>query len=188
MRRAGFGTEPGDEQTRVIWNGSDGLRLMAAERWAEARDAAAVWEVALRAMGFDHPATKHAYTVWVTCSYRLGDTAAVRSFIERISSLNPSQRTPLHEAQRLRFIALLGDCESPAVALASAADILRRRGLKFQLMLVQADAAEFLAASQPDAAAVALDEARELVAEMGAATIGRRLDELTPASRAAARA
>ena len=95
IRRAGWDRHVGDSQSLAIWAGSEGVRLMAAERWAEAREAAALWEEGERSMGFDHPAVKYAYWVWATCSYRLGDTAAVRSFVDRISSLTPTERTPL---------------------------------------------------------------------------------------------
>ena len=188
IRRAGWDRHVGDAQSLAIWAGSEGVRLMAAERWAEAREAAALWEEGERSIGFDHPAVKYAYWVWTTCSYRLGDTAAVRSFVDRISSLTPTERTPFHEAQRLRFVALLGDSEHPAVELVAAADILRGLRMKFQLMLVQADAAVVLAPSDPVAADAALAEARELVEEIGAVTVGRQLDAIGPAGKTAAQA
>src|SRR4029077_16868273 len=72
MRRAGWGPDTSDAQSLAIWSGSEAARLMAAGRWAEAREAAALWEQGERAVGFDHPAVKHAYWAWTTCSYRLG--------------------------------------------------------------------------------------------------------------------
>ena len=93
-----------------------------------------------------------------------------------------------NEAQRRRFSALLAETEDAVGEMAAAAGILRNRGLKFQLMLVLADAAELLAASDPEAAALALAEARDLASAMGAVTVTQRLDALDAATPEAAEA
>ena len=177
-----------DAQARANWASAEGMRLMAGGRWAEAVKAAAIWEDSVPSMGLDHPAVKNAYIVWARCSLRLGDTAAARSFYDRISGLTPTERTPVYEAQRLRFGALLGLSEDPAADLRRAADILRGRRLRVHLMLVQADAAEVLASSDRAAASVALDEARQLAEQTGAVTVIEQLDSLAAAPPTAAQA
>src|SRR5947209_4418044 len=177
-----------DAQIRAGWAASEGTRLMAAGRWAEAAEAAARWADSEASMGLHHPASKTAFITWATCSYRLGDMQAARSFHDRVAALTPTERTPLYEAQRLKFAALLGLSEKAAADLAKAADILRDRNLRAHLMLLQADAAELLASSDPAAARMALDEARELAEHMGAVTVAERLEWLAPAPPAAAQA
>jgi class 3 adenylate cyclase/tetratricopeptide (TPR) repeat protein len=186
MERSLFRPDTEDAQNRANWAAAEGLRLMAAERWEEAMAAAAVWELSERSMSLDHPAAKYAYTVWATCAFRAGDIPAARSYLERLSSLTPTQRTPLYEAQRRRFRALLGECDDTLAEISAAADILRTRNLRFHLMLLLADAAEVLELSDGEAAAEALAEARQLAAEMGAVTVIRRLDALMPPSAATA--
>ena len=56
--------------------------------------------------------------------------------------------------------------------------------MRFQLLLLQADAAEYLAKSDPPAAASALIEAQGLAAEMGAVTLGPRLARLALSEQA----
>jgi predicted ATPase/class 3 adenylate cyclase len=188
MQRSLYRPDSDDVQTRANWAASEGLRLMAGGRWAEGMEAAALWEEGIRSMGLDHPAVKLAYMVWATCALRSGDRAAAGSYLRRLSSLTPTQRTPALEAQRRRFSALLGETDDPAGEMAASAEILRKRGLKFLLLLVQADAAELLAPSHPEAAAFAQAEARDLADEMGAVTVSERLDALDSDAPAAAEA
>ena len=186
MQRSLFTRESDDVQTRANWAAAEGLRLMASERWAEGMDAAGVWRGAERAMGLDHPAVKYAYMVWATCALRGGETEAARTYLHRLLSLTPTQRTPVLEAQRRRFSALLGETDDPAAEMAAAADILRKRNLRFQLMLVLADGAELLATSHPRDAELASAEAQALAAEMGAAVVTQRLQPPNAAPQAAA--
>ena len=188
MQRSLYTRDSDDVQTRANWAAAEGLRLMASARWSEGMAAAAVWGESERAMGLDHPAVKYAYMVWATCALRSGDKAAALTYLHRLSSLTPTQRTPVLEAQRRRFSALLAETEDAVGEMAAAAEILRNRGLKFQLMLVLADAAELLAASDPEAAALALAEARDLASAMGAVTVTQRLDALDAATPEAAEA
>jgi class 3 adenylate cyclase/tetratricopeptide (TPR) repeat protein len=186
MGRSLFRSDSDDVQTRANWAAAEGLRLMAGSRWDDGMRAAAVWEDAERAMGLDHPAAKYAYMVWATCALRSGDTAAAQSYLRQLSSLTPTERTPVLEAQRRRFSALLGEADDPAAEIATAGDILRKRNLRFQLMLVLADAAELLASSHPQEAELARAEALDLAAEMGAAVVTEQLQASNATAPAAA--
>ena len=95
--------------------------------------------------------------------------------MEHIAALPPGLLTPVFDAQRRRIGVMLGMYDDAAAEMVAAADELRECHHRFLLMLVQADAAELLAAAHPQLAAEALSEAGELAATMGATVILERL-------------
>ncbi|HEV8452388.1 MAG TPA: adenylate/guanylate cyclase domain-containing protein [Gaiellales bacterium] len=181
---SGFQRDSPDRQARATWAWSVGMQRMAAGRWAEAAEAAASWRETGEALGLQHPAVKSSFVVWGESTLRAGDAASARAFVARVRSLPAGQLTPYVEAHGHRIAALLGDCEDPAVELATAVTTLRRIGYRFDLMLALADAPD-VSPADTGWAAEARAEALEIARELGAAPIIERLEPSAVPSAAA---
>ena len=122
------------------------------------------------AIGISSVAPRWAWPLAARCAYELGDTAAVRELLALLDSYQPGHLAPMLRAERdlarARLAADDGD-EAAAASFAAAIKSLREQSTPYHLAHGLLDHAEYLLASgDAQAAAAAIDEARDLAGRL----------------------
>jgi class 3 adenylate cyclase len=139
---------------------------VAAHRPAEAlRHARAVLARA-DALGLSHEVVQWAWPVAARAAHELADTAASMELLGQLDGAQPGHLAPILRAERdlvnARLAATGSDQAANALTLASAIRSLREHSTPYHLAHGLLDHAEYLAATDRDAAETAISEAREI--------------------------
>ena len=161
---------------------------------ASAAAARRQYEVALRharatlvhaeVLGVSAEDQRWAWTLAVRTAYELADFAAVRELLSLLDSNQPGQIAPMLRAQRdlaRAWLAAADGDPSAAESFAAAVTSLRERGTPYHLAHGLLDHADHLTRSgDPDAAAPAFVEARDIARRLRCQPLLTRADTLQP--------
>ncbi len=138
------------------------------------------------ALGISSDSARWAWPLAVRAAHELGDTAAVGELLALLDSYQPGQLAPMLRAERdlarARLAASAGD---PAAAAAFAAAItrLREQSTPYHLAHGLLDHARYLLRHDDTAAAaIAVEEARDIAARLRCQPLLDRAADLDPAS------
>ncbi len=136
-----------------------------------------------KAIGISSVAPRWAWPLAAHCAYELGDTAAVRELLALLDSYQPGHLAPMLRAERdltrARLAADDGD-EAAAASFAAAIKSLREQSTPYHLAQGLLDHAEYLLASNDaQAAAAAIEEARDLAGRLRCQPLMDRAATLT---------
>jgi class 3 adenylate cyclase/tetratricopeptide (TPR) repeat protein len=134
------------------------------------------------AMGISSVAPRWAWPLAAHCAYELDDTAAVRELLDLLDSYQPGYLAPMLRAERdlIRARLAVDDGDASASFTAAIAS-LRELSTPYHLAHGLLDHAEYLlAAGDAEAAATAIDEARDLAGRLRCQPLLDRAAALTP--------
>jgi hypothetical protein len=136
-------------------------------------------------MGQRHPFFKLTLVEAVEAAFELDDLDKVTDLLGEWERMRPVDRTPLHEAQRARFVARLaalrGWRDDAVDGYGRAAAIFRELQMAFFLAVTLLELGELTGDE------AALEEAREIFERLDAKPWLERVDAVAPAAAAPAR-
>jgi class 3 adenylate cyclase/tetratricopeptide (TPR) repeat protein len=139
------------------------------------------------AVGISFEGPRWAWPLAVRAAHELGDTAAVAELLALLDSYQPGQLAPMLRAERdlarARLAASDGDPADPAAAAAFAAAIarLREQSTPYHLAHGLLDHAQYLLRhDDAAAAAIAVEEARDIAARLRCQPLLDRADSVAP--------
>jgi outer membrane PBP1 activator LpoA protein len=142
-------------------------------------------------MGISHEFLCWAWPLAARAAFALRDSAAARDLLAQLDAYQPGHLAPMLRAERdlvrARLAAADDDAEgAAAVAFATAIASLRERGTPYHLAHGLLDHAQYLLGhGDADAAAVAIDEARDIGQRLRCEPLLDRVANLDPATPAA---
>jgi hypothetical protein len=170
--------------------GSRAWRLLRARGRSEEAFAAADRGLAYRdRLGLASIYVKRCLAEWLECAVELGDLARAEGLLAELDELQPGERTPTLEAQRLRFRARVAARRGGEAGIdadfGTATRLFAEHELPFQRAVVQLEHAEWLAErGRGDEAGALVAAARETFERLEARPWLERLAELEPGERA----
>jgi tetratricopeptide (TPR) repeat protein len=134
---------------------------------------------------------RNAYIAAGEAAWELEDVAALEELVELVDQFAPAQATPLMQAEAARFAGLLaarrGDIAAAEERLDAAIALMRELGYRYELAKVLLERGELLL--ETDRAAESfpfIDEARGILADLGAKPLLARAEQALAARPASA--
>jgi len=186
LSRLGDMSASEDPQDEALISVAEAFTAAARGRSRDALGLARATLAHVGALGISHESLRWAWPLATRAAFELGDTAAVGELLALLDSHQPGHLAPMLRAERDLARACLAAADGApdaAAAFAAAIASLRERGTPYHLAHGLLDHAQYLLAhDDADAAALAVEEARDTGDRLRCQPMLDRVANLDPAT------